>query len=454
MGSTIHQDLFDIWLAGVESVKPAALIRDRVQVENGSLIANNVRIDCSKYRKIIVVGAGKASGAMARAFEEQVFADLARTLPNLQLTGWINCPEGSVEPSHDYRINCFEARPAGINIPTQKAVEGTNKILELSSGAQEDELVICLISGGGSALLTAPAKGISLEDKQAVAKHVAAAGGNIEQLNTVRRALSQVKAGGLARACNARLLTLVISDVLGDDLATIASGPTFTDIAPQPAAALEAIRDLGLDHHKDLANVVSYLQTVENAKCLPATQQIDHVIIGSNQVAVTAAEHKALELGYSTQSHSEGACEGDVLEVASSEASHCLNLSKQDKPACWISGGEPTVALPPEPGLGGRNQQLALAVMMQLSEELQQGHCEFEYLSGGTDGEDGPTKAAGAWFSREVFNAGRRLGLNFDVYLARADSYHLFKKLGALIEIGPTGTNVCDLRVAIAAPKN
>jgi len=194
------------------------------------MIDGECQIDLSLVRRLIVVGAGKASAALATALHQQIFQHLPRGSP--EVVGWINVPEGTFEEQLP-GIRLFSARPSGLNIPTQAAIEGTRQILRLVSTASRQDVVLCLLSGGGSALLVAPQSGISLAEKQAVARHIAAAGGDIRQLNAVRQSLSQVKGGGLARACTAgRLISLILSDVLGDPLEWIASGPTVIHNAP------------------------------------------------------------------------------------------------------------------------------------------------------------------------------------------------------------------------------
>lgn len=431
----------------------------KVHVDGNLLRIHSSDFDVSRASKLVVVGAGKASAEMASAFEARVCQPLAKSLPNLRISGWINCPEGSdsaLEPAPF--ITRFAARPMGLNEPTERAVEGTRKILEMVSRCGPEDIVVCLLSGGGSALLTAPIGGVSLTDKQLVAREVAAAGGNIEQLNTIRRALSEVKAGGLARACKAGLLvTLIVSDVLGDSLETIASGPTWTQRPADPQAALETLRELHLVDAPPLKNVVECLQKMGTRTTQVPDCRVAHFIIGSNIDAVRGAETRAIELGYACQSQSASASEGDVLQVAQSVSQSLLKMASGGAQTCWISGGEPTVVLPKHPGKGGRNQQLALAVMQQLRSHgwpepaaLQ----DLAFISGGTDGEDGPTDAAGAWFDARSTLRAERLGLAPGPFLASADAYHFFDPTDGLIRIGPTGTNVCDLRVAVTGRFN
>ena len=225
MGRTSTQlraDAERIWWAGVRAVQPSNLIPAAVSVECDELIVGDDAIDLRKIRRIVIVGGGKASGAMAQTLEA-VLGE--RLLTEKQVEGWINVPADCVMPTRCVHLHA--ARPAGVNEPRAEGVAGTQRILELVSSLGADDLCLCLISGGGSALLPAPAAGVTLDDKICVARVLSAAGADITQLNLVRSQLSRVKGGGLARACRAgQLVTLIISDVLGDPLALIASGPT------------------------------------------------------------------------------------------------------------------------------------------------------------------------------------------------------------------------------------
>lgn len=452
------KDAIRIWTAGVEAVKPANLFANKLQLDDCRYLSvdGQERIDLAVHRKIIVVGAGKASAAMAVALWEQI---LSRLDPS-RVAGWINAPQGTFDQQAAGPIQLYAARPAGLNEPTEAAVNGTGKILKLLRETKSDDLVIVLLSGGGSALLVAPPPGVTLTDKQSVARLIAAAGGDIEQLNCVRRALSNVKGGGLARATSAkRVLTFIISDVLGDNLQTIASGPTVTDFQVRPADALSVLSQLRLLNNPTLANCVNYL---EQASRKPAesfaqsTVKVDNLVLANNATAVDAAGVKAVELGYSYYMQSAKSSEGDVIELSKNMADSIVHLLSEPRVDCFISGGEPTVKLPEIAvrGVGGRNQQLALLLMQQLESrgwprDLKLNR-EFVFLSGGTDGEDGPTDAAGAWFNWAVAQRATQLGLSLDEYLNRADAYHFFQATQSLLMTGPTNTNVCDLRVLVA----
>jgi glycerate 2-kinase len=318
-------------------------------------------------------------------------------------------------------------------------------------------LCFCLISGGGSALLPAPVKGVTLADKLAVTRFLSAAGANIVELNAVRKRLSRIKGGGLARACRAgRLIVLVISDVLGDPLDVIASGPTVEDraAAEQALAVLEkfAAREGGVPER-----VFEVLRsgTASEPNGAAATRdaasgcEVRNLVIGNNAVAVDAAGMEAERLGYSHALHASHEPEGPAEEIGRHLAEMAVRMRGEAGPDCLITGGEPTVALAAEPlrGLGGRNQQLALAACEIL--QSQGGGEGIVLLSGGTDGEDGPTDAAGAIVDAELIAAARLRGLSPADFLRRNDAYHFFGPLGGLLKTGPTHTNVCDLRVVV-----
>jgi hydroxypyruvate reductase len=386
-----------------------------------------------------------------------------RLMAEKELAGWINVPADCVRPLK--RIHLHAARPAGVNEPTTEGVAGVDRILRMVESLGDQDLCLCLLSGGGSALLPAPRAGIRLADKQAVTKHLSGAGANIEQLNTVRKQLSRIKGGGLARACRAgRLVSLIISDVLGDPLDVIASGPTVDDTStPQDAlAVLErfAARQAGIS-----ANVFDCLEERSRERAPvggagPGSAwgpAVTNVILGNNAIAVDAAGAEAERRGYSHAMSAATDLEGAAEDVGRHHADMARRMRDQAGPDCLITGGEPTVSLVPaaQRGLGGRNQQLVLAALEHLIASHSEPGSErtpcdgLAILSGGTDGEDGPTDAAAAWIDAEAVVAMRRLGLEPTDFLRRNDAYHFFEPLGRLIKTGPTHTNVCDLRVVV-----
>lgn len=441
----LRRDALQIWQAGLEAVRSERLVENTIRVRDGQLqIATDI-IDLESVGRIAVVGAGKAGAGMAAALEEALGPEV---LAAKEVTGWVNVPADCVRPLA--RIHLHAARPAGVNEPTAAGVEGTARILEIVQSLGPDDLCLCLLSGGGSALLPAPVEGISLEDKQAVTRILSGAGANIQQLNTVRKQLSRVKGGGLARACGAgRLITLIISDVSGDPLDIIASGPTVTDTAT-PQAALEVLEQFG-GRAAGIPQSVFVQLKQKTAPPQPPSCLVSNLIIGNNATAVEAATAAARRLGYQPQSRSAEVSEGEAEQVGRELAREALALRDPAAGAdCLISGGEPVVSLAPagHRGKGGRNQQLVLAALDELLPDRMQG---IALLSGGTDGEDGPTDAAGAVIDARLAQAARSRREELRAALARNDAYHFFESLGGLIRTGPTHTNVMDVRVVLVS---
>jgi len=458
--SELRADAIRIWMAGLEAVRSERLMREAARVEGRTLVLGNdfrglpedaLRIDLDGVRRIVVVGAGKAGAGMAAALEE-IFGPVL--MEAKQLGGWVNVPADCVKKLQ--RIQLHPARPAGVNEPTEEGVAGTGEILRMVESLGPEDLCIALISGGGSALMPVPIEGISLADKLAVTRFLSAAGANIAELNTVRKQLSRVKGGGLARARRAgRLVTLIISDIPGDPLDLIASGPTVPD-ASTPQDALAMLERFGASNGGIPAAVFAALEKKRGANVdrLQPLQSTKNFVIGNNDMAVAAAESEAKRLGYSTHALCAVEPEGPVENIGQNLASTALLTRRLIvEPNCWIRGGEGTVRLAPkgERGLGGRNQQTVLAALIELTKRIQAAERpeEIVILSGGTDGEDGPTDAAGAFVDWAVIDEAKRRGLDAADFLRRNDAYHFFKPLGALIKTGPTQTNVSDVRVVL-----
>jgi hydroxypyruvate reductase len=444
----LRSDALAIWHAGLTAVGSERLVRGAFRVEGSRLLVGCEEIPLAAVRRIAVVGGGKAGAGMAAAVQDALGPALAA---RKQLVGWVNVPADCVGPLGT--IHLHPARPAGVNEPTAEGVAGAEQILRLVAGLGPEDLCVGLISGGGSALLPAPATGLTLDDKLAVTRHLSAAGASIEELNTVRKQLSRIKGGGLARACRAgRLCVLVISDVLGDPLDLIASGPTVQD----PASAADALAVLGKYAAAEggvAARVFDYLRRPAEGPKPPPQCRVTNLVIGNNATAVEAAGVAARRLGYTAATASAARSEGPAEEVGRRLAETALEMRTRAGPDCLISGGEPVVRLVPAArrGLGGRNQQLALAALERLTDDGGRG---IALLAGGTDGEDGPTDAAGALVDAEVLQAARRLGLDPAAALARNDAYHFFEAAGGLVKTGPTHTNVCDVRVVVCSRRS
>ncbi len=403
--------------------------------------------------RIAVVGAGKAGAGMAAALEQTLGPTWSAAK---QLTGWVNVPDDCVRRLK--HVHLHGARPAGRNEPTPEGLAGAEEILRIVGSLAGDDLCIALISGGGSALLPAPVEGITLADKLTVTRHLSAAGANIEQLNIVRKQLSRIKGGGLARACRAgRLIALIISDVPGDPLDVIASGPTVADRST-PEEALAVLQQFDPDGTALPASVFQHVgeslgdsrvaSRRDAATWSAGTPTVTNIVIGNNATAVDAAGVEAERLGYSHAMTSATKPEGPVEAIGRHLADMALSMRDTQGPDCLISGGEGTVQLIDEAhrGVGGRNQQLALAALIRLAEHDPRG---IAIVSAGTDGEDGPTDAAGAVVDEMVIAQAKRLRLDAADFLRRNDAYNFFRPLDALIKTGPTHTNVCDVRVVI-----
>lgn len=442
----LRDDARRIWWAGVQAVQPGRLIPEHVSVAGQTLWLDGLELDLSEIERIVIVGAGKAGAGMTVALEGALGEKL---LDEKRVTGWVNVPADCVQPTK--RVTLHAARPAGVNEPRPEGVVGSQKILGLVGELGPRDLCLCVISGGGSALLPAPIEGLSLETKISLTREISSRGGTIEQLNTVRRELSTIKGGGLARACRAgKLVTLILSDVLGDDLEVIASGPTVTR-TPTPDQAIEVLHELQLAEHAAGAQAIALLNERRQRVSDPqsATCEVHNLLIGNNATAVDAAGVEAERLGYSHAMISATESEGTAESVAEHLVGMAKSMREGSGPDCLISGGEPTVRLADASrrGKGGRNQQLVLSALASLDD------CRgLALLSGGTDGEDGPTDAAGAWVDELVAEQAKAQQLDAEDYLQRNDAYHFFDKLDALIKTGPTGTNVCDLRVVTVNP--
>ncbi len=455
----LRQDALSIWNASVDAVRAKPLVQKSVRIQDHRLVIDNQQWDLSLLDRIVIVGAGKAATAMA----DGLVSAFDGCLP---ITGWINVPQGTQSPIDSIIVHA--ARPKEVNEPTDEGVIGTQAIMDLVATANEKDLCIALISGGGSALLPAPVDGITLADKLAVTRHLSSAGANIAELNTARKHLSRVKGGGLLRACRAgHLITLVLSDVLGDPLDLIASGPTVPDTST-PQDALDIINRF--DPQRSLpTRIRSVLETATARQANASGQHAPTaqagvpdgvasttLVIGNNAVAVDAARRVAQSFGYQTTAASASECEGDAESVGRQIADQIADwIEGHTSGTCQISGGEPTVKLAPVGirGKGGRNQQLVLAAYLQLCQHdlSDQQWDRVVVLSGGTDGEDGPTAAAGAFIDATVHRRIVEQKLNGHDYLHRNDAFTFFDAVGGLLVTGPTGTNVCDVRVSIVA---
>lgn len=451
----LREQAIEIWNAGVAAVASEQLVRNALSCDGQTLSICGTTYDLASLDRVVVLGAGKAGAGMARAVEA-VFGD---ELTDTKVSGWVNVPADCVATLR--RITLHAARPAGLNEPTEAGVFGTRRILELARRLGPSDLAIVLISGGGSALLPAPIPEITLADKQAVTRWLMQSGASISELNVVRKKLSQVKGGGLARAAaNARAIhSLIISDVIGDPLEVIASGPTVPDTSTA-AEALEVLTKYRAEppHVPDvIRRVLLARQAAENGSgsssmaLEPMAANNQCHVIGNNATAQQAATQRAKQLGYRVLSLGSNLT-GEAAAVGRELARLCHRVrsgqTPERPPLCVLSGGEPVVRLAPtsKPRKGGRNQEVALAALQELWTD---GLDRLAILSGGTDGEDGPTDAAGAVIDEELRRRAIQIGLDPREFLAINNSYPFFEQTGGLLKTGPTHTNVMDLRVAL-----
>jgi len=423
-----------IWQAAVDAAKPEPLVEAALKEDESIRAA----------QRVLVVGAGKAGPGMAVGLERALADWLDR------VEGLVNVPAGMTAPLK--RVRLHAARPQGVNEPTAEGVVGTEEMLRLLATAGPEDVAVCLLSGGGSALLPAPADGITLPVKQAVTKLLHRCGATIDEMNCIRKHLSRVKGGRLAEAFRGkRLLSLIISDVIGDPLDVIASGPT----APDPttfADALAVLDKFGL--RKEVPpEVVQYFERGRAGAIRDTPKQLDsrieNRIIGSNRLALAAAELKTQVLGYNVW-NAGSAIQGETRDAAIQQAELAMKIRNDGDPvkppACLLSGGETTVTLGDSPGKGGRNQEFVLAALVRLGPYCSHG---MTILSAGTDGEDGPTDVAGAAWEAKTWEDISAHHLDPLDALRRHDAYPFFDTLGALIKTGLTGTNVMDVRVIL-----
>ena len=427
-----RQKTIEIFLAGVESVKPQNLIRNHVSMDNDILWINGIPFDIASTRNIYVTGFGKASAAMSQTLE---------SILNTKITG------GCVITKYGHSVpqKYVEIIEAGHPVPDENGIRGTERILSIVNHAGEDDLVICLISGGGSALLADVPEGCTLDDLIVLNSLLLRTGADITEINCIRKHLSKVKGGLLSKATYpARLVSLIISDVIGDPLDVIASGPTV----PDPTTFTDAISILKKYHIEDKISNQMYQVLVDgmqkkHRETLKTSDEAflktSNIRIGNNHLALQSAKEKAESLGYHTGIVTEK-LEGDVADVANFIIE---SVKSAEKNTCLLFGGEPTVKVTGT-GLGGRNQHLALIIADVLKDMP-----GITVLAAGTDGTDGPTDAAGAVVDSCSWKNASKMNLNIEQYIIDNDAYHFFKQEGGLIITGPTQTNVMDIMIAL-----
>ncbi len=438
----LRSDAKKIFQASLDAVDPYKAVKGFLRIDNDTLILGDispVKLDLSAYNRILIVGGGKATAPMARAAEEVLGTRISK--------GIINVKYGFGE-----KLETTEVNEAGHPLPDHNSVEGTAKILALLEDAGEKDFVISLVSGGGSALLTRPADGISLADKQEITSQLLECGASIDEINIVRKHISASKGGQMAKiAYPATTVNFMLSDVVGDRKDIIASGPFVPDTSTFRDAQ-KIIDKYALSNVPD--TIKEYLKAGMAGKVPETPKEGDQIfthvfnyIVGSNILALIAAEKKARSLGYKTTILS-SMVEGETREVAHVHSAIAKEIVKTGRPvsppACVISGGETTVTIHGD-GLGGRNQEFCLASAL----DIRNSPPRMIVMSGGTDGNDGPTDAAGAIIDPLTVHRGEDAGMDASDFLKRNDSYNYFKKTGELLITGPTKTNVMDIRLIL-----
>jgi glycerate 2-kinase len=415
MAANLRRQALRIFQAALQAADPYQAVLRHLKIPRG------------RFQNIYVIGAGKAGAEMARAVE--------RVLGKRITGGEINVKDGHAAKLRRIRIN-----ECGHPIPDRRGVAGARRIARIAQQSGPDDLVICLISGGASALMPLPARGTTLAKKQKITRSLLACGATIHEINCVRKHISAIKGGQLARLVYpATLLTLILSDVIGDDLDAIGSGPTVPDRSTvADVHAIGAKYGIAID-------LGGMAETPKPGDRIFA--KATNVLVGSNELAVEAAAAEARRLGFHTLVLSTF-IEGEARQVARVHAAIAKEILTTGqpvrRPACVISGGEPTVTIRGR-GLGGRNQEFALAAAIEIA-----GLRDTVILSAGTDGTDGPTDAAGAIADGTTLARAGALGLDAAAFLGNNDSYRFFEGSGDLIRTGPTGTNVADIQIVLA----
>jgi glycerate-2-kinase len=433
--------VLDVIEKALEAVNPERIIRSRIVLTDDILKVNEKAFDLSAFNRIYVVGGGKASGPMAEALE----GILGERIED----GLVVVPRGTAGRYEAKRIKYHEASHP---IPDETSVDGARKMLNLASHAEENDLVICLISGGGSSLMALPREGVTLSDKQRVTDLLLKSGATIDEINTVRKHISHFKGGQLARRVYpATLLSLLLSDVTGDPLDVIASGPAVPD-STTFNEAMHVLRryNLWAEIPKPIRRVLSdgtkRLIHETPKKGDPAFKRAHNIVVGNNRLACEAAVDELKRSGLNTLFLT-SFMEGEARVVGSMLAALAREIETSGNPLAppigIVAGGETTVTVAGN-GIGGRNQEICLGAALKMG-----GLDRTVVASVSTDGVDGPTDAAGAIVDGRTIPRSRELGLDAREYLLNNDSHSFFSEIGDLVHTGTTGTNVNDISILV-----
>ncbi len=435
-----RQKVLTILAAALEAVNPIQAVKRSIQLEGDILQVGPASYNLNAYDDIYVLGAGKASAAMAQALEEMLGERIT--------AGWVNAKDGYTAPTRNIHIH-----EAGHPVPDERGIAGSQQIAAYAQAAGPRDLVFCLISGGGSSLITLPVEGVSLDEVRELTQALLCSGATINEVNAVRKHLSRIKGGRLSQLAQpAQVVSLVLSDVIGNPLDVIASGPTSPD-STTFAQAVEVLRKYDLLEQTPSA-ISQYLQrgmegiNAETAKADDrAFERTQNLIIASNEHAAKAAVDTARQLGMNSLLLSTHV-EGEAREVGKVFGAIARQMATSEhpisRPACVVAGGETTVTVCGK-GLGGRNQELALAVAPSIA-----GLEDVAVIGLGTDGTDGPTDAAGGIVTGHTIRRAAEKRLTIQAALLDNDAYHFLEALGDLIVTGPTNTNVNDLTFVFA----
>ncbi|VAX23579.1 D-glycerate 2-kinase [hydrothermal vent metagenome] len=444
LGRSLKKDLLYLFMEGIKPVKPDKLIEDHFVVEKDKLIVSDVNAETEKFHldefeRIFVIGAGKASSVMASEIEK-ILGD--------------KIDSGVIVTKYGFgtELKIIEQIEAGHPLPDNNGIAAAEKIKMLCNNATEKDLVINLLSGGASSLLPSPAGDINLEEKIQTTKLLLNSGATIGEINTIRKHISTIKGGQLMQfAFPATVISLIISDVIGDDLGIIGSGPTVPDNSTF-SDCLNILTKYDLINSVP-SSVLQYLTEGDgNRKYetpsseVPIFTKANNFIIGNNLICLNYIKDTAQNLDYDSKilnKQLSGEAKQVGIEIVSDAIEFLEHGAEVGKKYCLIYGGETTVHIIGK-GKGGRNQEMVLSGAVKLS-----GHKGIAMLSCGSDGNDGPTDAAGAYCDWTTINRGKALNLNAQEYLSNNDSYNFFNQLNDLIITGPTKTNVMDIQIIL-----
>ncbi len=443
--SRLKADALLLFKKGIDAVDGYKVVKDALRLEDEVLtvVAQGKfkKIELSKFKRVHLFGVEKASVAMAKGVKE--------VLGERMCSSFIVTKYGHAGDAPSDLHVVQSAHP----IPDENSYKNARELFRLCNEAKEEDLIVNVVSGGASSLLSFPAGEITLDDKRFAAELLLKSGATIAEVNIVRKHLSKIKGGQLAHAAfPATMLTLILSDVIGDDLGTIASGIT----SPDPSTFVDAYRVIEKYHLEKIMpeSVRARLQRGIEGKIAETPKPDDecfsrthNIVVGSNRIALKAIEDGAKELGYEAGILSDE-LSGETRQVAKMLARRAKNLAKSSTKACLIAGGETTVTVVGH-GKGGRNTEMALAAAIELD-----GTPNVVFLSAGSDGSDGNTNAAGAIADGSTLTRAKNLGLIASEHLQNNDSYNFFQLVGDLVVTGATNTNVMDIQLILIDSKS